>query len=326
MMLLVLILILLISPLVLTSMGLIWQFRPFSNKSKEKNQRLKITSRIDHTDQLFTLILKPYYPWQKTIPFHAGQYLEIEIPISKNQIIKRCYSLADWAENASQYEVSIKKEEKGLGSTWLWQHAQQGKTLVTSKPKGHFILQPNYSKTYVLVAGGIGITPMRAMWKKILKTEPEAEVHLFYSAKTRESLLYYEELAKEASQKSNFHLHGCVSKNIQGWSGLCGRLDAEYITKQLKNDFKEADYYFCASSQMMESLKNNLSKMGVAKNKLNSESFGFVNEIPKKCHNPCQVSCGLLNIKFEHPTLFHCLEANNMNINGHCRAGQCGGC
>ena len=105
--------------------------------------------------------------------FLPGQYLtfalDVTTPTSGTQSITRCYSLSD-APRSSHYRISVKRAlapaggtiAEGIASNYLHDHVAVGSRLQVRAPKGHFHID-NSDTPVVLIAGGVGITPMLSM-------------------------------------------------------------------------------------------------------------------------------------------------------------------
>lgn len=128
---------------------------------------LSVLERKDFNDGLFTLTLA--HPNGRMLPgYRPGQYLTLLIEADGNRSsLKRCYSLASWQPNPACYELAIRQVSGGRVSTWLHQNMQSGSNIRVLPPRGEFTLQAS-SGDVALIAGGIGITPIRAMLHALL--------------------------------------------------------------------------------------------------------------------------------------------------------------
>ncbi|MBQ0819395.1 MULTISPECIES: PDR/VanB family oxidoreductase [Microvirga] len=92
-------------------------------------------------------------------PFEAGAHVDVHLPTGKI----RQYSLMGDPADLSRYIVGVKLEAKGRGgSAWLHDNLRVGDEVPVSAPRNHFRLSPDGAK-HLLIAGGIGVTPMIAM-------------------------------------------------------------------------------------------------------------------------------------------------------------------
>lgn len=118
-----------------------------------------------------------------------GSHLEIHTP---NGLIRQ-YSLCGDPANRMEYRVSVLREEEGRGGSKELHDDTRlvGKMLTATQPRNHFELTP--SKKYLFIAGGIGVTPIRAM---VAAVPEDAEWTLLYGGRTRASMAFVDELVE----------------------------------------------------------------------------------------------------------------------------------
>ena len=122
-------------------------------------------------------------------PFKPGQFLTFQLPIEvagKTRDTIRCYSLSDCPAQGA-YRVTIKRVPPpadqpglppGLSSTYFHERIHEGDILKVKAPSGHFYLDSGSQTPVVLIAGGIGITPMISMLSWCLNEQPGRTIHL----------------------------------------------------------------------------------------------------------------------------------------------------
>lgn len=132
---------------------------PIGNPDKKKIFRLSRVAEIRSlTSDIKEIVLESVDPILPLPGFSAGAHIELLLP---NQLARK-YSLCPGAK-PGQYIVAVKREAQGEGgSIWLHDELKVGDTLALRGPKNFFRLKPG-AKHYLLVAGGIGITPIWAM-------------------------------------------------------------------------------------------------------------------------------------------------------------------
>jgi ferredoxin-NADP reductase len=315
---------LILSPLPFIIMGI--REKMLIARLKERNNdsiELRIIERKEITPTIFELTLS--HPKGKSLPsFQPGQYLTLEVPL-EGQCVKRCYSLADWNNDCKCYRLAIKKEDNGIASSWLHQNATEGKRLKVQMPQGHFVLKEK-GGSVVLVAGGIGITPMRSMLHACLKSKIHSgrNIFLFYSARYYEELCYMDEFNGYQKSYSNFSFIPVLTSPDKDWQGMKGRLTAERILSYLGNS-ADTYFYFCAKQQMMDELMDGLKLSGIPSSNLLSENFGInVTSEDNTCY---KIRLDLWEGTYQkNGTLYNFLEEKGLQLDGDCRAGQCGKC
>jgi ferredoxin-NADP reductase len=284
-------------------------------------------------------------------PFLPGQFLTFRLDLpageASEQII-RCYSLSD-APRPDAYRVSIKRVPApsgsdyppGRSSGYFHDHVAVGSQLQVRSPAGHFHIDRGDAPV-VLIAGGIGITPMLSMLNWCLAEQPDREVWLFYGVRHGREMVMKSHLAALAAAQPNFHLRLCFSDPLpEDEAGRDyhhrGRVDVSLLRTQLP--LKPYHFYICGPTPMMASLVSALEDWGVPDARIHFEAFGPAsikrkNEITTV---PTQVTDSDIVVTFAQSgkqlpwqpgagNLLEFAEANGISVNSGCRAGGCGTC
>lgn len=128
----------------------------------------------------------------------AGSHLDVHLPGG----VIRQYSLCGDPNDHTRYVIAVLREDNGRGGSRLLHETMQVQNIVTvSRPRNNFALNPQATK-HLLIGGGIGITPLKAMAHK-LKAEGQV-FDLHYCAKTAAYAAFVEELAA-AGIPATFH-------------------------------------------------------------------------------------------------------------------------
>ncbi|MFC6154523.1 PDR/VanB family oxidoreductase [Nocardioides yefusunii] len=126
----------------------------------------------------------------------AGAHLEIRTPSG----LVRQYSLCSSPSNTLEYRVSVLREENGRGgSKELHDTDLKNKQLIVVGPRNHFPLEKH--DKYVFIAGGIGVTPIRAMVEELVTEQPDAEFTVVYGGRSLATMAFREELVELAGDK-----------------------------------------------------------------------------------------------------------------------------
>ena len=121
-------------------------------------------------------------------PFTPGAHLGITVPNGE----MRKYSLCNDPDEADRYVIAVKKELGGRGgSVSLIDETQTGDEIAITPPRNDFALKPGPS-SYILIAGGIGITPIRAMIKHLMATRAKP-FKLYYFTRSPEMMAFRDE-------------------------------------------------------------------------------------------------------------------------------------
>lgn len=285
---------------------------------------LQVKSRTNFTDTLFRVELIAGNG-QSLPSFNAGQYLTLLIPQEgKKNKLRRSYSIASWKGKPESYELAIKREVSGKGSSWLFNALHEGAFIETFKPKGSFILSPT-DKEIILVAGGIGITPLRSMLH-YLGTLPDApNVKLFFASRYRDGLCYHEEFMEYQQRYLWFRYYPILSQPDPQWDGLTGRLNGNTIRQRLEH-LEASQFYFCASTEMMDTIMRDLMQQGIDQHQFHYENFALASGNISEGSYTISIE-GYGDVIYEKAgNIFQVLEEQDYPIQGDCRIGQCGLC
>ena len=133
--------------------------------------------------------------------FTAGAHIELQLPGG----LLRHYSLANAPGETQRWVIAVHKAAEGRGgSRWLHEHLRVGDVLMAGTPRNHFPLEEAAPHS-VLVAGGIGITPLLAMARRLEAIGRPWQ--LFYAARTRSHAAFVEDLLTLDGGRRRVHLH-----------------------------------------------------------------------------------------------------------------------
>ena len=156
-----------------------------------KLQQVEVSEIIDRKDAK-TFVLKA----DKLAYFRAGQYISVKLNVG-NAVTARPYSLAASPKDAlaGRYEITVKKAPDGFVSDYILNNWQVGTKVTVSGPEGPFSYEEMRDEKQVVgLAGGSGITPFMSMMRAIRDGIEDFDLTLLYGSKTREDILYKDEI------------------------------------------------------------------------------------------------------------------------------------
>jgi ferredoxin-NADP reductase len=308
----------------------------------------------DVSGQVCSFILEPE-DGQALPPFLPGQFLTFSLPLAGTQVgaapLLRCYSLSD-APDPLQYRVSIKRvpappggvHAPGRSSNYFHGQVGLGTLLQVRAPAGHFHLDRGAAPV-VLVAGGVGITPLLSMLNGCLAEQPGREIWLFYGVRNSAESVQRLHLESLAAQHVNFHLCWCFSDPLPG--DLAAHAGAQHsrVTVELlrrKLPLKPFHFYLCGPTPLLECLVPALEDWGVPEARIHYEAFGPAS-IPRRSAavdaptvqpgavaTPITVSLTRSGRQLQWDgaagSLLDFFEAHGVAVSSGCRAGGCGTC
>ncbi|MDP2371524.1 2Fe-2S iron-sulfur cluster-binding protein [Rhodoferax sp.] len=283
--------------------------------------RLLVAQRQDHANGWFTLVLRrPWYARALALPrFEAGQSVALSFPHTD---LRRRYSLARWHKTPRHYQVTIKPEPLGKLSNRLASHGVPGTPLCVGRPTGDFTLAPAATQRAVLIAGGVGITPLLAMLDQ-WQAEPAAwtQIHLYWQVRFEGDWVYRDPLHALARRDPRLRLRLLASKAVQG---RAERLSVALLRQEL-GDLSNCTFLMCASAPMLEELTTGLTAQGVASSAIHYERFTLGGATQPE--GEWQLSIAGTRLPFRHHrNLLDALEDGGVPVRADCRTGTCGQC
>jgi ferredoxin-NADP reductase len=314
-------------------------------------RKFAVVKKISQCDDVNAFYLKPHDG--RPLPqFKPGQYLTFQLDLpGRDKPLIRCYSLSDSPHQKEYYRVTIKKEKSppdkpelppGAGSSFFSDVVKEGDILNVKSPTGHFFLDMAKTNPIVLLAGGVGITPMLSMANAIAASGSKREAYFFFGVRNVREHIHKAELEKLVAENDNIHLHVAYSKpsekDVKGKDFQHeGRVGIELLKEILpSNNF---EYYLCGSGAFMKSLTDGLEAWGVPDSVVHFEAFGPAT-VKKKAAVPTQAETTHLQkvmvtfarsgktVRWEPSSenLLTFAEAQGVKIDSGCRAGGCGSC
>ena len=161
----------------------------------------------------------------------------------------------------------------------ILERAPLGTALRMEGPFGNLTLHNNASRTAILIAGGIGITPFRSMVRRAAHDRLPQRILLFYANKSTESAAFFEEFEAMGKENPNFAFIPTMGNPPPSWHGETGRISAEMLNRHLNSiaspDFHTAGpvYYVAGPPAMVTGIRNVLNNAGIDDDDIRSEEF-----------------------------------------------------
>jgi ring-1,2-phenylacetyl-CoA epoxidase subunit PaaE len=214
--------------------------------------------------------------------FTQGQFVTLKAHIDGEETRRSysiCVGVTDY-DRDGELRIGIKRVRGGRFSNFAFDTLQPGHTIDVMTPDGRFFthLNAENGKQYVAFAGGSGITPVLAIIKTTLETEPRSTFALVYGNRSVDSIMFAETLEDLKNRFMNrFALYHVLSDDLQEVELFNGVLDeakcAAFLETLLPaNGIDEA--FICGPAPMMDAAERALRSAGVAEEKIHVERFG----------------------------------------------------
>ena len=307
---------------------------------------LRVKNIVDESTVIRSFILEPT-DGAGLIPALAGQHLPIRatLPRCEKPAI-RTYTLSTGPADPV-YRISVKRQ--GTFSQFLHDTLRVGDVIEARAPAGQFTIDAFEKRPAVLLAAGVGVTPMLAMLRHIvfegLRTRRVRPTWFFHSARNRAERAFSTEIERiEASAGGAVHVSRLLSDATGAKEGNhydeLGRIDIELLCRVLP--FNDYDFYMCGPGEFMQSIYDGLRNLSVADGRIHAEAFGpsslkrkqdvAPGTVPSRA--PSTVTVPVIFVKSGKEarwspgdgSLLELAESRGLSPEFGCRGGSCGTC
>ncbi|MFD1205932.1 NO-inducible flavohemoprotein [Sporosarcina contaminans] len=231
-------------------------------------KKFTIAQKVKESDVITSFYLKPV-DGKKLPSYKPGQYITIRLNIfGEKYTLNRQYSLSQ-APNEEMFRISVKREDEctpnGKVSVHLHRNLNVGDEIEVSAPAGDFYLDTESTAPVTLISGGVGLTPMMAMYETIAKETPERQVAFLHSARTRKHQAFDQTLRDMNESLPNSTYEVLYSEEGDGF------INAEFLSKYA---IKGSDVYVCGPTPFMNAVISALHEIGFTDDKIHFEFFG----------------------------------------------------
>ena len=241
----------------------------------------------------------------------AGSHIEVPVPFGDGRQETRTYSISSNPGRRDAYEIAVRLDPEGRGgSRAVHEGYALGMRIRASVPRNGFSLHEDRRPT-VLIAGGIGITPLKAMAQS-LKAD-ERVFHLHYAARSQAQMAYRSKLALALDDAVTFHA---------GDEGR--RIDIEALLSDAPAD---AVFYVCGPERLIEAVRRTADALGIDGKRVRFELFSTAT--PETGDTAIQVRLARsgteLTVAADQTILDTLLDAD-IDADYGCKSGTCGTC
>lgn len=242
--------------------------------------------------------------------FTAGAHVDVYIAPG----LVRSYSLCNAQDDRHRYRIAVHHGGKSRGGArQMHESLRAGQTVEISPPRNHFVLQENADAS-VLIAGGIGITPLLAMVRRLHALNRHWE--LFYCARSGAHAAFLDELRQLAAASSRGKLHLHFDDQAKGL------LDIAAIIKAAKAG---THFYCCGPQPMLQAFE--LACQGLPAEQIHLEYFNAKEAAPLPGGFDVQLARSGVTVQVAAgQSILDTLLAAGVTIPYSCREGICGSC
>ncbi len=271
-------------------------------------------------EDVISLTLNPDKKWKGFIP---GQYIQVSIEINGvifHRIFSISSSISDF-EDKKQIRLTIQKQHGGKVTPYIFDSLKAGEYIRISEAMGVFTLENSRQSNILMVAGGVGITPILSMLKSVEIND--RNISLLYYATSEKPHLFSEELIAAGIKMKNISVH-FINSDKEGF------FSSNHLKKYCP-DFESRDLYLCGPEAMDKHVKKVLAENNFDSSKIFSEAFTAQKPFNPDNKEIKQVTITLGNSKkaftvSNDKPILELLENNGQQPKYGCRMGICNQC
>ena len=278
--------------------------------------------------------------------FVPGQFLNVAFSIGGGRM-NRSYSISSSPTPREYVELTVRREPRGAVSRHIVDLLKVGDLIEVGGPVGRFTFTGTEADSIVLIAGGVGITPMLSITRYLTDRSWAGDIFVIYVCRTPADFMFANVIAE--LERANPKLHVAVTMTRPAgtnWKGPRGHLTKELLTQTVPN-LASRRIHLCGPPAMMAAAKAILAELGVPPDHVKTEAFGLVKPAPAAAGTalkPTTPATGPL-VKFSKnnksskiredlqsgdsppkQTILELSEELGIGIEFSCRVGTCGVC
>ncbi|MFI5707808.1 ferric reductase-like transmembrane domain-containing protein [Kribbella sp. NPDC051620] len=205
------------------------------------------------------------------VPFNAGQFAWLKFGSTAFVFEEHPFSISSTAVRPYRKQFTI----KALGDfTELLSGLRPGRRVFLDGPYGGFTIEGyNGSAGFMMIAAGVGITPMLSMLRTLADRRDTRRHWLIVAARTADEMMLRPEI-EEVRCRLNLKVIEVLSKPDPEWTGEVGRISSELLTRHLPRNPAHLNYFLCGPAPMVHTVSHDLAARGIPLRRIHTERFG----------------------------------------------------
>ncbi|SHM60752.1 ferredoxin--NADP reductase [Cryptosporangium aurantiacum] len=287
--------------------------------------RLRVAEVVAETDDARSFVLDVPPELAQTFAHKPGQFLTVRVPVSP-AAVGRCYSLCN--APGDPLTITVKRTADGFGSVWLHGNVAAGDELEVLPPAGRFTPR-SLDGSFLLVAGGSGITPVLGILRTVLASG-SGRITLFYANRDENSVIFAGELRRLVAKYPD-------RLTVVHWLESVSGLPTPSALEPLLRPWASAEVFLCGPSAFMAAVDVALRGIGVERvhverfQSLAEDPFVAVEAVESSVAEgePLEVEIDGANHTLAWPDgrrMLDVLVEHGLAAPSSCREGRCGAC
>ena len=201
----------------------------------------------------------------------AGQHVDIRLTAEDGYRAERAYSIA--SAPGEPVAITIERLEDGEVSPYLTEVLREDDELELRGPiGGYFVWGPEDGGPLLLVAGGSGVVPFRAMLRHRRRLGSQISTRLLYSSRTLEDVIYRTEL--DEPETGLEVVQTLTRAQPTGWGGYARRVDLDMLREVAWPADESPLAFVCGPTSFVETVADALVGLGYSAARVKTERFG----------------------------------------------------
>jgi predicted ferric reductase len=237
------------------------------------SKRWEVTRNITELGDSKTVVLRP--AGHKGFSFEPGQFAWLNTgrsPFSKDQ---HPISFSSCGYDEPGKEIAFTVRDLGDWSGHTVPSLKPGDKLWIDGPFGVFTTDREQGPGYVLIAGGVGITPMRSVCLTMAERGDKRPVLLFFGSRDAESLTFRDEF-EALKSRMNLQVIYVLSDPKDGLPCERGYISKDVLRRYLPPQYKRFQYFICGPGPLMDAMEEALPELGIPPQHVHTERFDMV--------------------------------------------------
>jgi ferredoxin-NADP reductase len=222
---------------------------------------------VEETPRVRTIV----FDVPEWVGHRAGQHLDVRLTAEDGYQASREYSIA--SAPGEPVAITVERLDDGEVSPYLTDELRAGDGLEIRGPVGgYFVWDVERGGPLLLVGGGSGVVPLRAMLRHRRRSGSDVPVRLLYSSRTLDDVIYREEL--DGAEDGIHIVHTLTRAQPPGWDGYARRVDAAMLREVAWAPDDKPLAFVCGPTNFVEAVAGGLVELGYPAATVKTERFG----------------------------------------------------
>ncbi|MCU0506802.1 MAG: FAD-binding oxidoreductase [Anaerolineae bacterium] len=268
------------------------------------------------------------------VPFSylPGQFMTLLVTVA-GRPVRRSYTIASPPSRRDYCEITVRRDPQGVVSRYLHDEVGEGSLLEVNAPSGRFTFAGKEADSIVLIAGGVGVTPLMCVVRYLTDLAWGGDIYLLYAARRAADALFRDEIEYLSRRHPNLQVTLIVEVPDAAWPYRTGRVDRAVLAAAIPQ-IANRHVHLCGPPAMMAAVKEALLALDVPADQIETEAFIGREGPPKPPPTGARTDSSVATIRFVRSRksarlslpVLEAAEAVGVVIDYACRAGVCGVC